>query len=159
MREVHETPLPGVGVRHEFQLDSGEVIGVVLHHSGERELFLYDRSDPDRVAATVTLDPEEAAILADLLGGTQVSRHVQRVEAVVERLALDWVQVGPGAAGRTIGELAVRRRTGATVVAVIRGDGTEIPGPGPEVRLEPGDTAVLVGTTEAVAAASALLSG
>ena len=43
-----------------------------------------------------------------------------------------------GLLGRTIGELAVRTETGASVLAVVRGDKV-IPNPGADLRLEPSD--------------------
>ncbi len=54
--------------------------------------------------------------------------------------------------GHTIGETELRRRTGVTVIAVVREDET-LPAPGPEFALEPGDTAVVVGTPEGIRAA------
>jgi CPA2 family monovalent cation:H+ antiporter-2 len=60
------------------------------------------------------------------------------------------------AAGRTIGELGIRGRTGATVLAITRGD-VGIPAPSKVERLEAGDVLLLVGSREAVDAAKALL--
>jgi CPA2 family monovalent cation:H+ antiporter-2 len=60
------------------------------------------------------------------------------------------------AAGRTIGELGIRGRTGATVLAITRGE-VGIPAPSKVERLEAGDVLLLVGSREAVDAAKALL--
>ena len=59
--------------------------------------------------------------------------------------------MGPGwwADGRTIGETQLRRRTGVSIVAMLRGDQT-VPSPGPEEVLHADDTAVVVGTPEAI---------
>jgi len=56
------------------------------------------------------------------------------------------------AAGRTLGELNLRGRTGATVVGVSR-NGGEIPHPSARERLEPGDLVALTGSRDAVQAA------
>lgn len=61
------------------------------------------------------------------------------------------------AAGRTIGELGVRGRTGATILAITR-DGGGIPAPSKVERLAAGDVVLLVGTREAVGAAKQLLA-
>jgi CPA2 family monovalent cation:H+ antiporter-2 len=58
--------------------------------------------------------------------------------------------------GRAIGELGVRARTGASIVALVRGD-EAITNPGPDLTLEPGDTVSVVGTAEQRAAFIALL--
>jgi CPA2 family monovalent cation:H+ antiporter-2 len=61
------------------------------------------------------------------------------------------VRIGAGAlaAGRTVGELDLRKRTGATVIAVSRGGVTDV-NPGPEFRLEVGDVVVLLGSDEQI---------
>jgi CPA2 family monovalent cation:H+ antiporter-2 len=63
--------------------------------------------------------------------------------------------VGDGLLGRTIGDLAVRSETGATVLAVVRGERV-ITNPGAELRLKPGDAVGVLGTTEQRAAFRAL---
>lgn len=63
---------------------------------------------------------------------------------------------GSAAAGRTIGELSIRRKTGASVVGLHRA-GLHIVNPGPAVPLFPGDSLVLIGGEPELAAARALL--
>ena len=57
--------------------------------------------------------------------------------------------------GRTIGDLQVRSETGASVLAVVRGEKV-IPNPGANLRLEPGDVVGIVGVPEQRAAFRAL---
>ena len=59
----------------------------------------------------------------------------------------DWMRVPEGSAmsGKTIGELGIRSKTGASVVALIRGDKV-LPNPGPEVAFAPGDVVGAVGS-------------
>ena len=70
------------------------------------------------------------------------------------------VTVGPTSpfAGSTLSETALRGRTGATVVAISRGEDVVLVPDGHEV-LEAGDVLALAGTTEAVDAARLLLEG
>jgi CPA2 family monovalent cation:H+ antiporter-2 len=70
------------------------------------------------------------------------------------------VHVAPGsfAAGRTLGEVNLRGRTGATIVAILRGQ-TRIVTPPAHERLEPGDFVALTGSHEAIAMARPLLEG
>ena len=58
-------------------------------------------------------------------------------------------------AGKTIGALAIRSSTGASIVAVVRGDQV-MPNPGPEVVLKAGDLVGVLGTLEQRAAFRAL---
>ena len=70
------------------------------------------------------------------------------------------VQLTPScrAVGKTLGELDLRGKTGATVLA-IRRDGAAIPNPTAEDRLAAGDVLALTGTADALAAARAALVG
>jgi CPA2 family monovalent cation:H+ antiporter-2 len=67
------------------------------------------------------------------------------------------VEEGSTAAGRTLSELDLRRRCGASVIALVRGERT-YPNPSAEQRLEPGDDLVLVGSHAEVDTAFSLLS-
>lgn len=157
MTEVTQMTLPGVGVRHEFTTAAGERVAVLSHRTGRREIALYDSPDPDACSTLLHLSQEDARTLAELLGGSPVgeaSAAVQRLEGV----ALDWIRVGDESAlaGSTIGEAELRTRTGASVVALVRGSDT-IAAPGPHERLEPGDLAVAVATPDGLRQLRALL--
>jgi TrkA domain protein len=152
MAKVTETKLPGVGVRYEFTTTEGERAGVLFHRSGRRELVVYDREDPDACRTVLHLSADDTRTLAELLGASQVAEAVAAVQQQVEGLAIDWVTVPDGSpfAGSTVGQGRFRTRTGASIVAVLRG-GDTMPAPGPEQVLEAGDVAVVVGTTEGLA--------
>jgi CPA2 family monovalent cation:H+ antiporter-2 len=69
----------------------------------------------------------------------------------------EWVVVPQGAgAGRSIGELAVRTRTGASILAVESAEGTQV-NPEPDRRLAAGDRILALGNAEALAKLRALL--
>lgn len=160
MTEINETPLPGLGVRYDFACASSDVVGVVSHHSGRRQLLIYDRDDRDAVAHSVTMSPDEARILADLLGGSTITERLEDLRQHVAGLALEWLPISADSpyAGRRLGDVELRTRTGISVVALVRGD-SAIPAPGPDDVLRAGDTAVVVGTTDALTKAAGLLAG
>jgi K+/H+ antiporter YhaU regulatory subunit KhtT len=60
--------------------------------------------------------------------------------------------------GRTIGEMRIRSRTGASVVALLRG-GKLIPNPGADFRFEPGDTVAVIGHGDADTAFADMVRG
>jgi TrkA domain protein len=159
MPEVTEVRLPGVGVRHEYTTSEGERVGVVSHRSGRREIVVYDRDDPDRCRFVLRLGDEDTQTLAELLGAPHLSEALASVQRL-EGLAIDWITVSQGSrfVGSTIGEGEFRTRTGASIVAVLRGD-TPLPSPGPDHRFEAGDVAVAVGTREGLAQLRELLGG
>ena len=149
MAEVTETQLPGVGIRYEFSTDEGARLGVLCHHGGRREVFVYDRRDPDQAQSVVQLSAGDSRTLSELLGATQISEELGAMQQRIEGVTLDWIEVGEQSvlAGRTIGEGELRTKTGASLVAVLR-DGDTEPAPGPDFVLLPGDVAVAVGTPD-----------
>jgi len=70
----------------------------------------------------------------------------------------DEAVAGSGLLGRSIGDLGVRSETGASVLAVVRGEEV-IPNPGPGLRLAPGDAVGILGTAEQRAAFRVLARG
>ena len=160
MTEVTETHLPGVGVRYDFTTAEGDTTGILRHHTGRRDIILYDRHDLDRAYSIVELTNDETHTLTELLGASHVSEALGAIQQRIEGLVLEWIDLDHGSplAGRSIGEGELRKRTGASVVAVIRGT-TSIPAPGPEEVLQVGDVVVVVGTDEALDALRTLLRG
>ncbi|MCX7619738.1 MAG: hypothetical protein N2037_02700 [Acidimicrobiales bacterium] len=156
MPEIDETRLPGIGSRFDFATRAGCRLGVMVRHTGRRDLLIYDKHDPDSVLAEVPLNPEEAQALADLLAVTSVTDRIAELTEVIHGLALDWVPIPDSFTPCTIGETEMRRRTGSSIIAILRPSGP-VPAPGPEDRLEPGDTVVLVGTPTGLKAAADLL--
>ncbi len=84
----------------------------------------------------------------------------EEVLRALEAGTTDLFRVEPGslAVGRGLAELDLRRRTGATVIAVVRGD-ESYTNPGPDLSLAAGDVLVLVGSHGEIEAALALLEG
>jgi TrkA domain protein len=152
MPEVSETPLPGVGVRHEFRTAGGERIALLTHRTGRRELAIYDRTDPDACTTVLHLSSDDTRTLSELLGASHVSETVAAVQQKLEGLAIDWIKIAPGSRfiGTTIAEGAFRSRTGASIVAIVR-DGATVPAPEPDHRFAANDVLVAVGTTEGLA--------
>lgn len=151
MAEITEVQLPGVGIRYEFTSTDGDNVGVVCHHGGRREIVVYASDDPDRANSVISLGADDSRTLSELLGASQVSEAVRSMEQRIEGLALDWLEVTEASslAGRSLADGELRSRTGASIVAVVRGDSTE-PVPGPDFVLEPGDLAVAVGSSESL---------
>jgi CPA2 family monovalent cation:H+ antiporter-2 len=75
-------------------------------------------------------------------------------------LDIEWIEVAPSSplADRTIGDVAFRTRSGASIVA-LRHAGKIEPNPGPDSRLRAGDTVGVLGTAEQRAAARDLIAG
>jgi TrkA domain protein len=73
---------------------------------------------------------------------------------------VEWLKVDAASplAGQSLAEAAVRERTGASVIAILRG-GAALPNPQPDERLAAGDTLVVVGDRTQVGRFGTLLRG
>jgi uncharacterized protein with PhoU and TrkA domain len=81
------------------------------------------------------------------------------IAELLEQVSTEWVEVPEGfGAERSIGDLALRKRTGASVLAVARG-GVNTPNPGPEFALRAGDRLLVFGGGDAIARLRGLLAG
>ena len=151
MAVVKEVELPGIGIRYEFVTEGGARVGVVHHRTGERELVLYERGDPDTSHDLLRLGPEDSRTLAELLGVSQVAKELVELQRQVEGLAVDRLPLPATSpyAGKTVGATAARTRTGVSIVAVLR-DAAAFPAPGPEFGIEAGDVLVVVGTPRGI---------
>ncbi|MFD4675297.1 cation:proton antiporter regulatory subunit [Lentzea sp. NPDC058450] len=154
---VEVTPLPGIGVRQDFSIRSGRRIGVISYRDGKFELILSKQDDPDATAASIPLAPEEAGTLAGLLGAPQLVSQLDRQHRDIAGITTRQLPVTAFAL-RTLGDTALRTRTGASIVAVVRA-GNAHPSPGPDFQFENGDLAVVVGTAEGLDTAADILTG
>lgn len=157
--EVEKAKLPGFGVRQEFDAADGRRVGVITLKTGGRMLLVYDAKDPDNVVASVQLNDAEASLLAELLGAPGATERLARLQEQVEGIVTANVPIPDRSpyVGRPLGDAAIRSRTGASIVAVFRGDDV-IASPAPTFVFQSGDRVVIVGTDQGVAAAGQLLA-
>lgn len=148
--DISETELPGVGKRFEVDIGGGESAVVVVHNTGRRELFV--RPDPDADAEELLdLSDKEARIIGSILEGA----HFQPVATdntatqIGDNVMLEWYTLDEDSplVGKTLAAADVRNATGATIVAVERGDEV-IQSPEAKFTAKAGDQLIAVGTGE-----------
>jgi monovalent cation:H+ antiporter-2, CPA2 family len=85
---------------------------------------------------------------------------LSRLRRASEMIETDWISIPEDSplAGQKIGDLEIRTRTGASIVAVVRGESVTA-NPGPEFTLVSGDVLSLLGTPDHRAAFSSLMRG
>ena len=155
--EIREIELPGIGHKYAIRTGDGERLTVIIHNTGHREIYLFEKG-ADFPKAACRLEDDEGRKLGAILGGAFFQPVGEaNLETLLGHLSLDWLDLGPRVDGRTIGELEVRTVTGASVLAILKGEEVSIPNPGPDARLESGDRLVVLGTHEQVEALRELL--
>lgn len=154
------TPLPGIGVRKDFAIRNGRRVGVVTHRDGQIELIVSKSDDPDACLASLPLTADEAGALANLLGAPQLVAQLSAEHREVPGINTRQLPIEANAPydGRTLGDTAMRTRTGVSVVAVMRA-GQVHPSPTPGFTFTAGDLLVAVGTAEGLDNAWKILNG
>ena len=160
MSTISEVFLPGVERKFQVEVLSGDRLVIVIHDDGTRELYHFKRNNLDRPASVMRLTDGEARQIAGIIGGlTYVPRSLPMAEVLLGDLVLEWFTVERGAAciGRTIRDLEVRRRTGASIVSIIEPDQTSRTNPEPHTVLNEGATLIVAGDRRTINALKRLL--
>ncbi len=149
--DVTEVLLPGVGLRYEFTTAAGQRMAMVARRSGEIDLALYESGDPDECRELISLTPHEAEAVAEILGAPRIAERFADLTKEVPGLSAGQVAIGPGSEydGKTLGDTRARTLTGASVVAIVRGDDV-VASPSPAEPLRAGDVLVVIGTHEGI---------
>jgi TrkA domain protein len=149
--DIREHDLPGVGKKFAIQTSEGDRMTVIIHNSGVREIYHFKKGE-DYPFHAIRLSDSEARKMGAVLGGAYFQPPVaESMDMVMEQLSIEWLKVEEGSplAGKTIQESAIRRDTGASVIAILR-DGKAYPNPQPGDRIEQGDTLMAIGDRQQV---------
>ena len=158
--ELKETRLPGVGVKWSMTLISGTRLTVIQHNDGDREIYVHRRASDEDPLAVVELHDDEARQLGVVLGGAyERPKIVEELEMALGEFQIEWIKVPTGSwvHGRTLSDAAFRKRTGVTVIAILR-ESESIAGAQPDDVILEGDTIVVVGKAGQFRAVKQLLA-
>ena len=156
--KVFETQLSGVGRRYQVSFSDGGTLTLLIHNDGRRNVYWRDEPDADSEELFTTTE-REAEKLAEIFAGTFFEPVSDDLDDVLSDARIKWVSLPEASpvVGRTIRDVGVRTRTGASILAVDRGTRT-IANPAPETELLADDILVVVGTEDAHDAFDELLA-
>lgn len=157
MATIREAELPGIGKKYQLNLEDGEQVVVIIHDDGPREIY-YFGEDADEPLASVTLSDQESRQLGSIIGGANYQpRTLEKLDTAVSGLRIEWLKVREksGLAGKSIGELGLRKNHGIIVIAVMEDKGkgrkeTLLINPGPGYVFQPGHTVVAAGKSDKI---------
>ena len=158
--DIREHDLPGVGKKFTLTTGSGDRMTVIIHNTGHREIYHF-KKDEDFPFYAIRMEDAEARKFGAVLGGAYFQPAVaESMEMVLEQLSVEWLRVRSDSPlhGQTIADAAVRKHTGASIIAILR-DGRAFPNPQPTDVIRAGDTLMVVGDREQVTRFKSLLNG
>lgn len=146
--------LPEIGTKYEIESPKGDKIAVIFLRTGEIELYILE-SNADKPSVT-RLTSEEARRLGSVLTGALLTIEHEDVEVSFSeisdlRIHIHVCPITKAVVGKSIEDLAIRKKTGVTVVAISR-KGQSIVSPPPEMVFEDGDLIVAVGKSDQIKA-------
>lgn len=146
---TRESDLPGVGTKWTIDLSTGDSFVLVEHRVGHWELA---RVNPQGETVELgKLQPREAAEIGRILSRGTVAVEDPRKQMLFEEFTIEWVKLEAGSTlvGQTLRGAEIRPRTGVSVIAVLRSEGS-LPSPPPDTELREGDTLVVIGLRDQV---------
>ena len=144
--------LPGVGTKYEFETDKGDTVAIFFTKTGVIQMYTLQKGCRTPSAAEMT--PVEARRLGNILTGAIIQADQESVEIAFSALAdlritIHTFFVTASVVGKTIEDLQIRAKTGATVIAVCRHD-RKIINPPPTFVFEKGDAALVIGESDQI---------
>lgn len=145
---IKETELPGIGKKFDIQTRSGDNLNILIKDDGKREVQHCEQGDPEHCLTKITLDDDEAKYVSAIIGGvTYKPTALDHIEVALGDLVIEWYRLDNNfkAIGKTIGDLRIRQRSGATIIAVIESNHSKHINPGPDLLLTAESIVVVLG--------------
>ncbi|MCO8245320.1 TrkA C-terminal domain-containing protein [Haladaptatus sp. AB643] len=156
---VYETDVPGVGKKYEIEIDDTTRLVILLHHDGRREVYLRPSDDADS-EKLFSLTGKQARQVGSILEGAYFQPvELDDVTVPLGDAIIEWIDVplSSSIVGKTLQSVALRNRTGVSVIAIQRGEET-VSNPDPEETIQADDILVTIGTRDEQASLSELIA-
>ncbi|WP_347862496.1 TrkA C-terminal domain-containing protein [Salimicrobium sp. PL1-032A] len=159
--DISVSQLPGIGQKISFKTGENSQIVLIVHHTGKRELYLFDDADNEEADFAIDLTADETRELgAQLLGATYQPVSADKLKMFKNQIVIDWIELREASvlADKTIEESRIRTQTGATVIGIVQGNET-IAIPEVDQVLSPGNVLMAIGKQEQLDVLQAMCQG
>lgn len=85
--EITNTPLPDGGELHTVSTRCGDRFRLLVEPTGERRILIDHPDDPDATIVALTVDRDEATIIADILRERTIPNEIAELEVRIDRLS------------------------------------------------------------------------
>ncbi|OIJ22200.1 potassium transporter TrkA [Anaerobacillus alkalidiazotrophicus] len=149
------TDLPGVGKKISFINAENQMMAMIIHHSGKRELYFFEDADDDEAVFTFNLSSEETKQMgAQFLNATLdpvMNEKLERLQLLRKQVIVEWVEIKrqPQFTGKTYMEFEKLLPNGVTVVGLFHDDDFNV-SPSGDLTLQKGNTIMVVGKREPI---------
>lgn len=113
--------LSGIGTKYELETESGNKIAILFLESGRVQIYILEKGCAK--PCVIELSQTEAIKLGNILSGAilQTEREGFEISAMADvRLNIHKYVATKKVSGKSIKDLAIRKKTGVTVIAVSR---------------------------------------
>ncbi|TQS75975.1 cation:proton antiporter regulatory subunit [Ornithinibacillus gellani] len=159
--KISLSQLPGIGQKISMKTSEDNMLVLIVHHTGKRELYFFEDSDSDEADFALDLTPDETReFAAQLLGATYQPVDIEKMRLFKKQIMVDYIKLKENSslAYKTIEESDIRNQTGATIIGIVQGEDL-IAIPEADTKLEPGDVLMSIGKDEQIAALTQLCKG
>ncbi|WP_284141456.1 MULTISPECIES: TrkA C-terminal domain-containing protein [unclassified Virgibacillus] len=159
--KISVSQLPGIGQKISMKTSEDNMLVIIVHHTGKRELYFFDDADSDEADFAMDLTPDETRELAaQLLGATYQPADIEKIRMFKKQIIVDYIELKAKSflVDKTIEESDIRNKTGATIIGIVQGEDV-IAIPEPDTVLKPGNILMSVGKDEQIAALTKICNG
>ncbi|GAE31060.1 TrkA C-terminal domain-containing protein [Halalkalibacter hemicellulosilyticus] len=153
--EMNISNLPGVGKKITFINGDDQMMAIIVHYTGKRELYFFEHRDDDEAIFTFNLSSEETKqIGAQLLGATfnpLESDKLEKLKMARKDVIVEWIDIPKKSkvVGMMFYEVKKLVPQGGAIIGIFKGDDF-IVDLAEDDQIERGDTIMLVGKKDAV---------
>ncbi|MDT8358227.1 MAG: TrkA C-terminal domain-containing protein [Methanomicrobiaceae archaeon] len=139
--------LPGIGTKYQLETSAGDTVAIIYMKDGTIQLYTLPKGHSESSAIELSLN--ESRRLGSVLSGAIIESEKEGVQIAFSalsdlRISVHTYLIGKELAGKCIADLQVRKRSGATIIAVSRGE-TNVINPPPWFEFNEGDSVVVIG--------------